>query len=112
MFTDYDLAVLDSMGIDPAVEDDHRPERPCWAYERVLEAIEDGGLVVPDILAHECLGVPVMIDGREATEVEIRALHELIAQRMAVWGLDEVWLTRRGRAQLRRWARYAPWRSQ
>lgn len=93
-FTVADQILLSSWGIADA--EDPRP-RSQWAYERVLEAAADGSLTAPEF-------EPVLLDGREATDAEARAIANLRAEGDLLLDGTRIALTLAGRELLNRWA--------
>lgn len=100
-FTVADQILLAQWGI--ADVEDPRP-RSQWAYERVLEAAADGSLTAPDFGPDAPEDLPVLLDGREATAAEARAIANLRAEGDLLLDGTRIALTLAGRELLNRWA--------
>lgn len=106
-WTDYDEAVLDSMGIDATglVAGPGPVPRSEWEPERILQAAADGELHVYGLDEGWSI-VRLWIDGRTVTVDEQEHINDLVISEHLVIVGTRVALTALGRETLARWAKY------
>lgn len=105
-WTAQDNEVLKVLGIAPV--EDEPVQRSSWATERVLQAACEGAVLLdpqPGLFDAE---IRIEIDGRNATEVEARALVELTSNGYVDFVGDRVTCSESGGRLLARWAKYRP----
>lgn len=105
-FTVADHIQLDLWGIADAPMS--RP-RSAWTPERVLEAAADGTLTAPELASPDSPDeISFEIDGRIASQQEVRAVVELLVTDFVAWTGRRIALTTAGREVLSRWMKFRP----
>lgn len=106
MWSAHDRAICTEAGI--GIDPPEQSERSSWAPERLLQAAAEGQLLAPHPRRCTASEIAVFVDGRAASEVESRALVDLIESGLLDWFDVEVRPSPQGSRMLAQWSRYIP----